>query len=83
LLEELARHPVVAIAGAVRPLETTKPTAARTIAILEEVGVLIRLRPATRPRALDGEGEGSATERGLLRMLHLLHLSQAARRIPA
>jgi hypothetical protein len=33
-------HPVVTIIGVVKLLETTKPTAAKAIALLEEVGVL-------------------------------------------
>jgi Fic family protein len=40
LFEELPRHPIVTITGVVTLLETTKPTAAKAIALLEEVGVL-------------------------------------------
>jgi hypothetical protein len=39
LFEELPRHPVVTITGVVEILKTTKPTAAKAIALLEEVGV--------------------------------------------
>lgn len=50
LFEELPRHPVVTIAGAVKLLETTKPTAAKAIALLEEVGVLIETTGRRRDR---------------------------------
>jgi len=36
LFEALPRHPVVTTTGAVKLLETTKPTAAKAIAVLEE-----------------------------------------------
>jgi Fic family protein len=50
LFEELPRHPVVTIAGAVKLLETTKPTAAKAIALLEEVGVLTETTGRRRDR---------------------------------
>jgi Fic family protein len=40
LFEELPRHPVVTTTGVVRLLETTKPTAAKAISLLEELGVV-------------------------------------------
>lgn len=50
LFEELPRHPVVTIVGAVKLLETTKPTAAKAIALLEEVGVLTETTGRRRDR---------------------------------
>jgi len=50
LFEELPRHPVVTILGAVKLLETTKPTAAKAIALLEEVGVLTETTGRRRDR---------------------------------
>jgi Fic family protein len=50
LFEALPRHPVVTIAGTVRLLETTKPTAAKAIALLEEVGVLTETTGRKRDR---------------------------------
>jgi len=50
LFEELPRHPVVTITGVVRLLETTKPTAAKAIALLEEVGVLTETTGRRRDR---------------------------------
>jgi len=42
---------VVTIVGAVKLLETTKPTAAKAIALLEEVGVLTETTGRRRDRA--------------------------------
>lgn len=39
LFDELPRHPVVTVSSVVKLLETTKPTAAKAIGVLEEVGV--------------------------------------------
>ncbi len=50
LFEELPRHPVVTITSVVRFLETTKPTAAKAIALLEEVGVLAETTGRKRNR---------------------------------
>lgn len=50
LFEELPRHPVVTITGVVKLLETTKPTAAKAIALLEEVGVLSETTGRKRDR---------------------------------
>ena len=48
--EELPRHPVVTVTGVVKLLETTKPTAAKAIALLEEVGVLAETTGRKRGR---------------------------------
>jgi Fic family protein len=40
LLEILPRHPVVTIPGVVKMLETTKPTATKSIELLETLGIL-------------------------------------------
>lgn len=50
LFEELPRHPVVTITGVVKLLDTTKPTAAKAIALLEEVGVLTETTGRRRDR---------------------------------
>jgi Fic family protein len=50
LFEELPRHPVMTITRAVELLETTKPTAAKAIALLEEVGVLTETTGRKRDR---------------------------------
>jgi Fic family protein len=50
LFEELPRHPVVTVNGIVKLLETTKPTAAKAIALLEEVGVLSETTGRRRDR---------------------------------
>jgi Fic family protein len=50
LFEELPRHPVVTITGVVKLLETTKPTAAKAISLLEEVGVLVEMTGRRRDR---------------------------------
>jgi Fic family protein len=50
LFEELPRHPVVTITGVVKLLESTKPTAAKAIALLEEVGVLAEMTGRRRDR---------------------------------
>jgi Fic family protein len=50
LFEELPRHPVVTITGTVKLLDTTKPTAAKAIALLEEVGVLTETTGRRRDR---------------------------------
>jgi Fic family protein len=50
LFEELPRHPVVTINGIVKLLETTKPTAAKAIAFLEEIGILAETTGRRRDR---------------------------------
>jgi len=50
LFEELPRHPVVTITGTVKLLDTTKPTATKAIALLEEVGVLSETTGRRRDR---------------------------------
>jgi Fic family protein len=50
LFEELPRHPVLTTAGVVKLLETTKPTAAKAIALLEEVGILCETTGRKRDR---------------------------------
>jgi Fic family protein len=50
LFEELPRHPVVTTTGVVKLLETTKPTAAKAIALLEEVGILSETTGRKRDR---------------------------------
>ncbi len=50
LFEELPRHPVLTITGVVKLLETTKPTAAKAIALLEKVGILAETTGRRRDR---------------------------------
>jgi Fic family protein len=50
LFEELPRHPIVTITGVVKLLDTTKPTAAKAIALLEEVRVLTETTGRRRDR---------------------------------
>jgi Fic family protein len=50
LFEELPLHPVLTITGVVKLVDTTKPTAARAIALLEEVGVLTETTGRRRDR---------------------------------
>lgn len=50
LFEELPRHPVVTVAGVVKLLETTKPTAAKAIGLLEELGILAETTGRKRDR---------------------------------
>jgi Fic family protein len=50
LFEELPRHPVVTVTGVVKLLETTKPTAAKAIALLEAAGVLTETTGRKRDR---------------------------------
>lgn len=51
LLEILPRHPIVTIPGVVRMLETTKPTATKSIALLEALGILRETTGRKRDRA--------------------------------
>jgi Fic family protein len=50
LFEELPRHPIVTVTGIVDLLKTTKPTAAKAVALLEEVGVLTETTGRKRDR---------------------------------
>jgi Fic family protein len=40
LLEQLPRHPILTIPTIVKLLDTTKPTAAKAVAVLEQLGIL-------------------------------------------
>jgi Fic family protein len=51
LLELLPRHPVVTIPGSIRMLETTKPTAAKAVGLLESLGILKETTGRKRDRA--------------------------------
>jgi cell filamentation protein, protein adenylyltransferase len=51
LLEILPRHPVVTIPGVVKMLGTTKPTATKSIALLEALGILRETTGRKRDRA--------------------------------
>lgn len=51
LLELLPRHPVVTIPGVVRLLETTKPTATKSVALLETLGILQETTGRKRDRS--------------------------------
>jgi hypothetical protein len=50
LLERLPQKPVVTIPGVAEDLETTKPTAAKAVAILEELGILVQATERRRDR---------------------------------
>jgi Fic family protein len=51
LLELLPRHPVVTVAGSIRMLETTKPTASKAVGLLESLGILKETTGRKRDRA--------------------------------
>jgi Fic family protein len=51
LFEMLPRHPIVSVAGVVKRLDTTKPTAGRAIEALENAGVLVELTGKKRDRS--------------------------------
>jgi Fic family protein len=51
LLEILPRHPIVTIPGIVRLLETTKPTATKSIELLEALGILRETTGRKRDRS--------------------------------
>jgi Fic family protein len=51
LLEILPRHPVVTIPGVVKMLDTTKPTATKSVALLETLGILRETTGRKRDRA--------------------------------
>ena len=53
LFEMLPRHPVITTALAVKLLETTKPTAAKAIALLEDLGVLTENTGRKRDRTFN------------------------------
>jgi Fic family protein len=51
LLELLPRRPLVTVAGIVKLLETTKPTAAKSVELLESLGILEETTGRKRDRA--------------------------------
>ena len=51
LLEILPRRPIVTIPGVVQILATTKPTAAKSVALLESLGILHETTGRKRDRA--------------------------------
>jgi Fic family protein len=50
LFDELPRHPIVTVTSAVQLLKTTKPTAAKAIALLENAGILTETTGRRRDR---------------------------------
>ena len=50
LIEQLPMHPVVTIPAVVRLLKTTKPTAGKTVQVLENLGVLVEKSGKQRNR---------------------------------
>jgi Fic family protein len=50
LFELLPRHPIVTVPGTVKLLRTTKPTAAKAIGVLEDLGVLVETTGRRRDR---------------------------------
>ena len=56
LFEDLPRHPIVTITGVVKLLETTKPTAAKAVALLEDAGVLTETTGHRRDRTFSYRG---------------------------
>ena len=50
LFELLPRHPIVTVPGTVKLLRTTKPTAAKAIGVLENLGVLVETTGRRRDR---------------------------------
>ncbi|MCX5859410.1 MAG: Fic family protein [Proteobacteria bacterium] len=70
LFELLPEHPIVSIARAVELLATTKPTAAKAISTLVDVGVLVKIGGRRRDRTfgyaayLDRLRAGTELERG-------------------
>jgi Fic family protein len=51
LFERLPRHPIVTVASAMKLLDTSKPTAARAIEVLTEIGILIETTGRRRDRS--------------------------------
>jgi Fic family protein len=51
LFELLPRHPIATVASAMRLLETSKPTAARAIEVLVEIGILVETTGKKRDRS--------------------------------
>ncbi len=51
LFDELPRHPIVTMAGVVKLLEVTKPTAAKAVSVLESLGILEETTGRRRDRA--------------------------------
>jgi Fic family protein len=50
LFELLPRHPVVTVPGAVKLLQATKPTAAKAIGVLEDLGIVVETTGRRRDR---------------------------------
>jgi cell filamentation protein, protein adenylyltransferase len=50
LLELLPRHPMVTIPAIVRLLDTSKPTAAKAVSVLERLGILKEMTGRRRDR---------------------------------
>ena len=51
LFEELARHPIVTVASAMKLVDTTKPTATRAVEILVRLGILVETTGKKRDRS--------------------------------
>ena len=51
LLDRLPRHPIVTIPAVVKLLDTTKPTAAKAVGVLEQLGILKETTGRRRDRA--------------------------------
>lgn len=51
LFDELPRHPIVTVPGVVKLLSVTKPTAAKAIGVLQELGILQEITGRRRDRA--------------------------------
>ncbi|MER8408822.1 Fic family protein [Mesorhizobium sp. M1307] len=51
LFERLPRHPIVTVASAMKLLDTSKPTAARAIEVLAEIGILVETTGKKRDRS--------------------------------
>src|SRR3954465_14887997 len=56
LLDQLPRHPMVTIPAVVKLLETTKPTAAKAVGMLEKVGILRETTGRRRDRTFSYAG---------------------------
>src|SRR5207237_8436095 len=50
LFELLPQHPIVTIPGVVRLLDTTKPTAAKAVGVLTDLGILVETTGRRRDR---------------------------------
>ena len=56
LLDQLPRHPLVTIPRVAKLLETTRPTAAKAVALLESLGVLTEVSGRKRDRTFSYAG---------------------------